>query len=169
MDSLWDRQIWDDGWNLHELLPGRLTDDSPCRKKIILFSDIQMDRLHYTGPCFQESLPILSDPLCSWGGRKCSLLLLWGTCRASPTRRRGERDHMRSCHGLWKVLLLFPSAWSSFSRQNWAFREGTAHGNKTSSMIRCHFLNPARGSYLRIRPAGSKLKAIAGGTSSHGR
>lgn len=58
---------------------------------------------------------------------------------------------------------------SSFSSHNRAFREGAAHGNKTSPMIRCHFLNPASESYLRIRPAGSKLKAIAGGTSSQGR
>lgn len=39
---------------------GGLRDDSSCRKKIILFSDRKVDRLHYPGPSFQESLPILS-------------------------------------------------------------------------------------------------------------
>lgn len=106
--------------------------------------------------------------LCSQGVHKWSLVPLGGTRRASPVRRAGEEQ----CTFLSRPVegaAFIPFSMEQFFQRPWSLQRGCTPGNKTSPVIRCHFLNPASGSYLRIRPAGSGLKAAAGGAGRQGR
>lgn len=121
MDNPWNRKIWDDGWDACEQLPGRLRDDCSCRK-IILFSDRQVDRLHYPGPSFQESLPILSALF-------AAQMKSWAPSRnpqSKPCKKGRSRTIYVPLAACGRCCFYSLQLGAVFSKGHWAFREGEA-------------------------------------------